>query len=143
VRGLEGRDAVADHAREYVEAAGRTFRIGRRREIARQLQSLFEFDDVDAAGFQYRAAIRQLDLVQRERIEPFADRALGRRQETRAHTPGACAETEIEARRLDLVGAHFQLGRDGAALGQCGDRLRRKDSGSGIRLFALEGSGHG
>ena len=54
---IEGRNAVADHARENIEPARGAFRVGRGREIRGQLQPLFQFDDIDATGFQDRAAV--------------------------------------------------------------------------------------
>ena len=50
-------DAVADDAREHVETAGRAFRIGRRGEIGRKFQPLFQLDEIDAARLEYRAGV--------------------------------------------------------------------------------------
>jgi hypothetical protein len=98
-------------------------------EIRRQFQPLFQFDDIDAAGFQHRAAVGQFDLVQREAVEARADAGFCRRQETRAHAPGARAEPQVEARGLDLVLAHRHVGRDGARFNEGGYALPWQDAG--------------
>ena len=103
VDAVEAARAVGDDAGEHVDAAGRAFRIGGGGDVVRQRQAFQQRHDVDAVGFQHRAA-GQRDLVQLQLGDALGDRGLRPRQEARAHAVGDLAEPQIEARRLDLIG---------------------------------------
>jgi len=53
---------VRDQPGEDVDASGGTLGIGRARDAKGEVGDLEQWDDIDAAGFENRAA-RQIDLV--------------------------------------------------------------------------------
>ena len=61
---------------EDVEPAGRGFRIGGSGQIRRQVETFHQRNDIDAAGLE-NGAVRQIELVQVQHIQPFVDAALG------------------------------------------------------------------
>src|SRR5262249_33486655 len=93
---------VGDHAREDIEPPGRAFRVSDRCDFRRQIETLDQRHDVDAAGFQDRAA-GERKFVQLQFGDAACDRAARPGQETRAHPIGDGTEAQIEARRLDLI----------------------------------------
>ena len=105
---IESARAVGNHAGEHVEAAGRALGIGGGREPRRQRQALDQRHDIDATGFEHRA-VAEVDLVQLEVVDALGDRRVRPRQKTRAHPEGNVGQSEIQARRLDLIG-HKRLG---------------------------------
>ena len=60
---IEAARFVGNHAGEYVEPAGRAFRIGRGRNIVGQRQTFQQWHDVNAASFQHRT-VGKRNLVQ-------------------------------------------------------------------------------
>src|SRR5262249_41669191 len=60
---VEAAGAIDDDTGEYVETAGRAFRIGGRAHGRRQREALDERHDVDASGFEHRA-VGKVYLVQ-------------------------------------------------------------------------------
>ncbi len=122
---IEAAGLVGDDAGEDVEPAGRTLRVGRRRDGVRQRQALKQRHDVDAAGFQHRA-VGQRDLVQLQFVDTLGDGGARSGQEACAHAVGDLAETQVEARRLDLI-LDKVIGRQNrAAGGQCRDHPVRQ-----------------
>ncbi len=100
---IEAAGLVGDHAGEDIEPAGRAFRIGDRRDVRRQSQAFDQRDDVDAVGFQHRAG-GERKFVEFQFGDPLRDGGARAGQKTGAHAIGDGAETQIEARRLDLIG---------------------------------------
>ena len=118
---IAGRDAVeaagrvGDHPGEHVEAAGRAFRIGGGADVGREREAFEQRHDVDAAGLEH-GAVAERDLVQLQFIDALGDRRVRARQEARPHPIGDLAETQIDARRLDLVFVRLGGGDDRARL---------------------------
>ena len=139
---VEPPRAVRDHAGEHIEPPGRAFRIGGGDDLLRQREALQQRHDVDAVGLQHRA-VGQIDFVQLQFVDAFGHRRARPRQEAGAHPIGDVAETQIEARRLDLafdkrIGRQNKAGvrhRRDHAIGQnaIGVGLKRKRHGDGPR----------
>ena len=115
---VERGDPVAHHAREHVEPAGRAFRIGRRGKIGRQRQRFLELHEINAAGFEYRAGVRKLDLVQGQ-DSPAARRCWC------AATVKSSRGCATRARRAADPGSPAALGRGRWATAQRSRRLWR------------------
>ena len=116
------RVLVGDDAGEHVEPAGRAFRIGGGRHVVRQRQAFEQRHDVDAVGFQHRAA-GQRELVQLELVDALGDRGLRPGQKACAHAIGHLAEPQIEARRLNLIGREIARGTNPTALRELRDHV--------------------
>ncbi len=122
IAGLDAVEAarlVGDDAGEDVEPAGRALRIGGGGDVLRQRQAFQQRHDIDAAGLQHRA-VGKRELVQLEIVDALLDRGAAR-QKARAHAVGDRAETQVEARRLDLVSGKRPRRQDRAVRGQRGD----------------------
>ena len=79
IAGLDAVEAarlVGDHAGEDVEPAGRAFRIGGAGDIGGQSEPLDQRHDIDAAGFQHRAA-GEREFVQLQLDEPVRNGGAG------------------------------------------------------------------
>ena len=85
----------------------------------RQRETLQQRHDVDAVGLQHRA-VGQVDFVQLQFVDALGHRGARPGQKARAHPVGDVAETQIEARRLDLAFDEGIGGQD-----QAGIRHRR------------------
>ena len=127
VDAIEAPRAVGDHAGEHVDAAGRAFRIGGGGNIGRQRQAFEQRHDVDAVGFQHRAA-GQRDLVQAKLGDTLGDGGLRAGQEARADAVGDLAETQIETRGLDLIGREIADGQNPTALCEFSDHMIGQDA---------------
>ena len=142
---VEGGDAVGDHAREDVEPAGRAFRVGGGGQVVGQRHALQQRHDIDAAGLQH-GALGQVDHMQLQVGQLVGDDRAGARQEACPHPIGACAEPEVEAGRLQLVGQGRLVQLDVAGVDQAADRLHGQDAGARCRRFPgrcfLLGLGH-
>ena len=142
---IEAAGAVGDDAGEHVEPAGRAFRIGGGRDVARQREAFEQRHDVDAVGFQHRA-VGQRELVQLEFVDALGDRGLRPGQKARADAIGHLAEPQVEARRLNLIGREFAHGTNPTALRERGDHVIGQDalvsrwSGGRNRLVRLRRS---
>ena len=95
------------------------FGIGGGDDFRRQRQRLQQRHDVDAVGLQHRA-VGQIDLVQLQLVDALGHGGARPRQKARPHPIGDVAETQIEARRLDLA-FDKRIGRED----QAGIRHRR------------------
>jgi hypothetical protein len=135
---IEAARAIGDHPGKHVEAPGRAFWIGGGRKPGRQRQTLDQWHDVDAPGLQHRT-IAEIDLVQFETIDALADGRVPPRQKARAHTEGGVAESEIQARRLNLIGCKRIGGQDRAVGRETGDHPVRQNA----LVSDREGERHG
>ena len=102
---------------------------------ARQRQAFQQRRDVDAARLQH-GALRQADGVQLQIVELGRNPLAAARQEAGAHAVGDVAQTQVEARRLQLVGQQRLGELHLLADDQLADRLRRQDALGGAPLCA-------
>ncbi len=135
---VEAAGAVDDHPGEDIEPTGRAFRIGGGRKPRRQRHALDQRHDIDAAGLQHRA-VAEVDLVQLEVVDALGDRRMRPRQKTRAHPESNVGQSEIQARRLDLIGRERLGGQDHAVGRKRGDHPVRQDA----FVVDREGERHG
>ncbi len=120
---------VGDDPGEHIEPADRAFRVGEGRHPPAQGEMLEQRDDINAILFEHRA-LSQIDLVHRQLVQLVAHARPRPRQKARPHPVGDLAETQIEARRLDLVVADRRRRLDLVALVDRGaQHLRRPQPG--------------
>src|SRR5215831_6330424 len=112
---VESTGLVGDHAGEDVEPASRAFRIGGSRKVGRQRQAFHQGHDVDAAGLQHRPVAKR-NLVQLQFVDALADGRIRPRQEACPDPIGDLAETQVDARRLNLVLVKRARGNNDAGL---------------------------
>jgi len=142
---IKGGLVVREQAHEDVDPARGALGIGAGRDALRQGQALLKFGDVDAAPLQHGAG-RKVDLMHHHVRQPVGHGPAGTRQEGGAHPPGADAQAQVQAGRLDLVRIEGPVGGDGLAGDQgfkglagqnpCAGRL-----GHGGTLAAQPGNG--
>ena len=99
---VETTRAVRDHTGEDIETSGRALRIGRRQNRRRQREALKQRHNINAVGFEYRA-VGQIDLVQFQFVDALGDRGVRAGQKAGPHPVSHLAQTQVEARRLDLA----------------------------------------
>ncbi len=99
---VESSGVVGDHPGEDVEPAGRAFGIGGGCDVRRQGQAFHQGHDVDAAGLQHRA-VAERNLVQLQFVDALPHGGIRTRQEACPDPIGDLAETQVNARRLDLI----------------------------------------
>ncbi len=121
--------AIGDGPGQQVEPPGRAFRIRHRRQPDGQGQPFHQRHDIDAALFQHRAG-RQVDPVHLEFRDAVGDGSALAGKERCPHPVGHGAESEIEARGLDLRVGDRNLRRDLARGDHRADGAVGKDSGS-------------
>ena len=123
---------VGDQPGEHVEPPGRAFRIGETGDGRAELELLDERHEIDAARLQHRP-LGQIDLVKFQLGEFVANRGVGAGQEARPDAVSDLAQSQIEARGLDLIGLDLGRARDLAACDHGADCLARQDAGPGKR----------
>ena len=123
---------VGDQPGEHVEPPGRAFRIGETGDGRAELELLDERHEIDAARLQHRP-LGQIDLMEFQFGELVANRGVGTGQKTRPDAVSDLAQSQIEARGLDLIGLDLGRARDLAARDHGADRLARQDAGPGKR----------
>jgi len=121
---VELAGVVDDQPHEDIQSADRGLGVGPAGERRAQRQALLQFDDVDAAGLQYRARA-QVDLVQAELGGGLGDLAAGAGQEAGADPVRRGAQAQIQAGGLDLVGGRRRVGGDFAHAQQLAQHLNR------------------
>ena len=99
--GVEGARAIGDDPREHVNAPRRTLGVRGGGDPGRQGKPLQQFGHVNAAGFEH-SPIRKVDLMQAQLPDAILDFHAKAGQKTRAHAPGAAAQSQIKAGRLHL-----------------------------------------
>ena len=131
---VEGRAAVDDDAYEDVQPARRALGVGPRGDARRQREALHQRDDVHAIALEHGRP-GEVDLVRREIGQPVGDAAAGAGQKARRQPVGFRAESQVEARRLHLIGIERALCRDDAVGERRGDALRGPDQGHATKLI--------
>ena len=107
--GLETVGAVGQQAGEDVETTGRTLGVGADPVRQRLVDPLEEWDEVALAALE-DGTVAQVDRVLLRLLEALLNS--GRlRQESCPDAPGGGAESEVEARGLDLAGLDRRSGR--------------------------------
>ena len=134
---IEPTRFVGDHARENIEPPGRAFRISGSRNVVGQCETFQQRHDVDAAGFE-NCAVTQRNFVQLQSVDALGN-GCAARQETRPHAVGHLAQTQIEARRLDLIGDELVFGQNTAVRGEHRDHA----VGQNALVVDCEGKCHG
>ena len=101
---VEAVVAVGDDAGEDVEAAGRALRVGLGAHVVGQRQLLDQRHQVGAVALEH-GAVAQVDLLEGEPLDLLLDRRVDVGQEGAAQRPGEVAEAQVDAGRLDRLGA--------------------------------------
>jgi hypothetical protein len=123
---IEPASLVRNHAGEHVEAAGRAFRIGGRRNLLGQRQTFQQWHDVNAAGFQH-GTVAERNFVQFQFVYAPGNRGAAG-QKACAHAIGHLAQTQIEAGRLDLIRDELIFGQYAAIGGEHRDHPIRQNA---------------
>jgi len=125
---VEAAALIGQQAHKDVDAAGRAFGIGARVQAARQVQTLLQARDVDAALLHHIAAVGQVDGVHGDVGDAFLDLALAG-QEGGAHAPGLVRQPQVQTGGLGLIDIEGGVGSDGADRDQGLNTLEGKDAG--------------
>ena len=132
---IEAARPVGDDAGEDVDAPRRTLRVGGGSHVLRQRKAVVEFHHRHGAGLEDHAG-REIEFVGRLRPDAVHHAAVLPGQEARPHPPGAAAEAQVEARRLQhrrgAVGRQRGADRAGVAQGLDlvgGEETRREARG--------------
>ena len=92
------------HPGEDVEPAGRALRVGLGPHVVGQRQLLDQRHQVGTVALEH-GAVAQVDLLEGEPLDLLLDRRVDVRQEGAAQRPGEVAEPQVDAGRLDRLGA--------------------------------------
>ena len=100
---VEAVAAVAEHAREHVQAPGRALRVGLRADLRGQRQALDQGHQVGPVALQ-RGAVAQVDPFEGEVLDLLLDGRVAVGQEAAAQRPRVLPESQVDARRLHRGG---------------------------------------
>ena len=94
---------------------------------------LLQRQDVDGAAPQDGAAV-EVDLVDDEAVDHLLHGGAGAGEKARAHLVADAAETQVDARRLQLLFLDWRLGAKLAAVDEALDCLVGQDAAAGGQL---------
>ncbi len=103
--------AVGNSAGQQVQPPGRAFGIGNRLNAVGQVQRLHQLDHIDAAFFQH-VAVGQINLMHLKAGQAVGNRAAMPGQKRSTHPPRPCPQTQVQARRLNLLWNDRGIGAD-------------------------------
>ena len=121
------------HPGEDVEPAGRALRVGLGAHVLGQRQLLDQRHQVGAVALEH-GAVAQVDFLEGEPLDLLLDGRVDVGQEGAAQRPGEVAEAQVDAGRLDRLGADpVVAGADPLGLDRLAQRLRGEDARAGAR----------
>ena len=129
---VEAVVAVGDHPGEDVEPAGRALRVRLGAHVLGQRQLLDQRHQVGPVALEH-GAVAQVDPLEGEALDLLLDRRVDVGQEAAAQRPGEVAEAQVDAGRLDRLGADpVVAGADPLGLDRLGSAPAREGRRVGV-----------